>query len=104
MISTMPGSDGKPRCPWSYAAPDFLEYHDTEWGMPVTDDHRLFEKLCLEGFQSGLSWRTILSKRENFRAAFRGFDFDRVARFTSRDVERLLGTRESFAIAARSRR
>ncbi len=59
--------------------------------MPVTDDHRLFEKLCLEGFQSGLSWRTILSKRENFRAAFRGFDFDRVARFTSRDVERLLG-------------
>ncbi len=66
-------------------------YHDTEWGFPVDDDQRLFEKLCLEGFQSGLSWRTILAKRENFRAAFHGFDIDRVARFTPRDVERLLG-------------
>ena len=68
----------------------FSHYHDTEWGFPVDDDHRLFEKLCLEGFQSGLSWRTILAKRENFRAAFHDFDFDRIARFTQRDVERLL--------------
>ena len=67
-----------------------MTYHDTEWGFPVRDDQRLFEKLSLEGFQSGLSWRTILAKRENFRAAFRGFDFERVARFTRRDVDRLL--------------
>jgi DNA-3-methyladenine glycosylase I len=72
------------------AVPEFLGYHDREWGFPVADDHRLFEKLCLEGFQSGLSWRTILAKRENFRAAFHRFDFDRIARFTARDVERLL--------------
>ena len=84
------GPDGKSRCHWCGAAPEFLAYHDTEWGFPVDDDHRLFEKLSLEGFQSGLSWRTILAKRENFRAAFRGFDFGRVARFTQRDVERLL--------------
>ncbi len=86
----MTGPDGKPRCRWCAAAPDFLAYHDKEWGFPVEDDRRLFEKLCLESFQSGLSWRTILAKRENFRAAFQGFDFDRVARFTQRDVERLL--------------
>jgi DNA-3-methyladenine glycosylase I len=78
------------RCRWCATAPAFLPYHDTEWGFPVSDDHRLFEKLSLEGFQSGLSWRTILAKRDNFRAAFRGFDFDRVARFTARDVQRLL--------------
>ena len=84
------GPDGKPRCKWCAAAPEFLTYHDTEWGFPVGDDHRLFEKLCLEGFQSGLSWRTILAKREAFRAAFHTFDFDRVARFKERDVERLL--------------
>jgi DNA-3-methyladenine glycosylase I len=84
------GPDGKPRCRWSGAAPEFLDYHDSEWGFPVADDHRLFEKLSLEGFQSGLSWRTILAKRENFRAAFRGFDFDRIARFKQADVERLL--------------
>jgi DNA-3-methyladenine glycosylase I len=90
MSTTILGPDGKPRCRWCAAAPEFLAYHDTEWGFPVDDDHRLFEKLCLEGFQSGLSWRTILAKRENFRAAFHGFDFDRVARFTQRDVERLL--------------
>ncbi len=84
------GPDGKPRCRWCGAAPDFLHYHDTEWGFPVSNDHRLFEKLSLEGFQSGLSWRTILAKRENFRAAFRDFDFDKVARFGKRDVERLL--------------
>lgn len=90
MSELFDGPDGKPRCSWCSAAPDFLNYHDTEWGFPVSDDHRLFEKLCLEGFQSGLSWRTILAKRENFRSAFHDFDFDKVARFTKRDVERLL--------------
>jgi DNA-3-methyladenine glycosylase I len=84
------GPDGRPRCRWCAAAPDYVAYHDTEWGFPVVDDRRLFEKICLEGFQSGLSWRTILTKRENFRAAFHGFDFDRVARFTEKDVARLL--------------
>ncbi len=90
MSTTIVGPDGKTRCSWCAAAPDFLAYHDTEWGFPVSDDNRLFEKLCLEGFQSGLSWRTILSKRENFRIAFHHFDIDRVARFTQRDVNRLL--------------
>lgn len=90
MSATIAGPDGKPRCRWCAAAPEFLEYHDREWGFPVRDDIRLFEKLCLEGFQSGLSWRTILAKRENFRAAFCGFDFQRLARFTARDVARLL--------------
>jgi DNA-3-methyladenine glycosylase I len=87
---TIAGPDGKPRCRWCAAAPEFLHYHDTEWGFPVGDDRRLFEKLSLEGFQSGLSWRTILNKRENFRSAFHHFDFDRVARFGARDIERLL--------------
>jgi DNA-3-methyladenine glycosylase I len=82
--------DGKPRCPWSFATPEFLAYHDTEWGFPVADDVRLFEKLSLEGFQAGLSWRTILAKRDAFRAAFAGFDFHRVARFSEREVVRLL--------------
>jgi DNA-3-methyladenine glycosylase I len=90
MTTTIAGPDGRARCRWCGAAPEFLDYHDTEWGFPVGDDRRLFEKLSLEGFQSGLSWRTILAKRENFRAAFHGFDFDRLARFTARDVERLL--------------
>ena len=90
MSATIVGPDGKPRCRWCAAAPEFLEYHDTEWGFPVRDDVRLFEKLCLESFQSGLSWRTILAKRENFREAFHGFDFRRIARFTTRDVARLL--------------
>jgi len=90
MTATIAGPDGQMRCRWSASAPEFLAYHDTEWGFPVADDRRLFEKLCLEGFQSGLSWRTILAKRENFRAAFHGFDFDRVAQFTEADVERLL--------------
>src|SRR5262249_27213101 len=90
MSSTIVGPDGKLRCRWSGAAPEFLDYHDAEWGFPVSDDHRLFEKLSLEGFQSGLSWRTILAKRENFRAAFRDFDFAAIARFTQRDVARLL--------------
>ena len=83
--------DGEPRCGWAGSAPDFLGYHDTEWGFPVVDDVRLFEKVSLEGFQSGLSWRTILDKRENFRAAFAGFDFHEVAGFGPGDVERLLG-------------
>lgn len=83
--------DGLLRCPWSAHAPEFLDYHDTEWGFPVADDTRLFEKLCLEGFQSGLSWRTILAKREGFRSAFAGFDIATVATFDSSDVERLLG-------------
>ncbi|MFC5453688.1 DNA-3-methyladenine glycosylase I [Prosthecobacter fluviatilis] len=82
--------DGKERCHWCASAPEFPAYHDTEWGFPVADDHRLFEKLSLEGFQSGLSWRTILAKRENFRRAFHGFDFDRVARFKEKDVARLI--------------
>jgi len=90
MSTTIAGPDGKLRCSWCGAAPEFLDYHDAEWGFPVSDDRRLFEKLSLESFQSGLSWRTILAKRENFRAAFRNFDFDRVARFTQRDVGRLL--------------
>lgn len=85
------GPDGRRRCRWSASAPEFLEYHDTEWGFPVDDDRRLFEKLSLEGFQSGLSWRTILAKRENFRRAFHDFDFERIARFRERDIERLLG-------------
>jgi len=88
--NTIAGPDGKLRCGWCAAAPEFLHYHDTEWGFPVSDDRRLFEKLSLEGFQSGLSWRTILAKRDNFRAAFHHFDFERVARFGARDVERLL--------------
>jgi len=89
-MKTVVGQDGKRRCRWCAAAPEFLAYHDTEWGFPIADDHRLFEKLSLEGFQSGLSWRTILVKRANFRAAFKNFDIDQVARFTSRDVTRLL--------------
>ena len=90
MSATILGPDGKSRCGWCGAAPEYMDYHDTEWGFPVSDDHRLFEKLSLEGFQSGLSWRTILAKRENFRSAFHHFDIDRVARFTARDVDRLL--------------
>jgi len=90
MSKTIKGPDGKMRCQWCSAAPEFFDYHDTEWGYPVSDDRRLFEKLCLEGFQSGLSWRTILAKRENFRAAFQNFDINKVARFTQSDVTRLL--------------
>jgi len=84
------GSDGRRRCWWGALDPDYVRYHDTEWGFPVTDDHRLFEKLCLEGFQAGLSWLTILRKRDNFRRAFDDFDFTRVARFGPRQVTRLL--------------
>lgn len=90
MSKTAKGPDGKPRCTWCVGVDEFLPYHDTEWGFPVGSDFRLFEKLCLEGFQSGLSWRTILNKRENFRKAFRGFDYNKVARFTEKDVQRLL--------------
>jgi DNA-3-methyladenine glycosylase I len=84
------GDDGLVRCAWPGSDPLYLRYHDEEWGLPQTDDTRLFEKICLEGFQSGLSWLTILKKRENFRRAFRGFDIDLVARFGARDVARLL--------------
>ena len=84
------GEDGVVRCAWAGDDPLYVRYHDEEWGFPVADDRRLFEKLCLEGFQSGLSWLTILRKRDNFRAAFRGFDVDAVARFGARDVARLL--------------
>lgn len=85
------GEDGVARCAWADSAPDYRAYHDTEWGFPVSDDRRLFEKLCLEGFQSGLSWLTILRRREAFRRVFADFDFEAVARFGERDVERLLG-------------
>jgi DNA-3-methyladenine glycosylase I len=84
------GEDGVVRCFWGDSAPEYRAYHDTEWGLPVAHDRRLFEKLCLEGFQSGLSWLTILRKREAFRRAFAGFDFDQVARFGDRDIARLL--------------
>ena len=84
------GADGKSRCGWCNAAPEFYLYHDTEWGFPVDDDYRLFEKLTLESFQSGLSWRTILAKRENFRKAFCQFDFNKIARFGEKDIEKLL--------------
>jgi DNA-3-methyladenine glycosylase I len=90
-VELVRGEDGVTRCAWGDSTPDYRVYHDEEWGRPVTDDVRLFEKLCLEGFQSGLSWLTILRKREAFRSAFAGFDFAQVARFTERDVERLLG-------------
>ena len=85
------GADGRVRCWWPGADPGYLAYHDREWGRPVTDDARLFEKLCLEGFQAGLSWLTILRKRESFRAAFAGFDITAVAAFGPGDVERLMG-------------
>jgi len=78
------------RCRWGVVTSEYLRYHDTEWGFPVGEDQRLFEKLCLEGFQAGLSWRTILEKRENFRHAFHGFDIQKVAAFTEDDVLRLL--------------
>lgn len=92
MTSDAPiGSDRRPRCPWSGTDPLYVAYHDTEWGFPVSDDRRLFEKLALEGFQAGLSWRTILAKREAFRRAFAGFDVEAVARFGETDVKRLLG-------------
>jgi len=87
---TATGPDGIVRCWWCVGDPLYIDYHDTEWGRPVADDRRLFEQLCLEGFQSGLSWLIILRKRDNFRSAFKGFDPERVARFNARSVERLL--------------
>ncbi len=84
------GDDGRRRCFWGASDADYRRYHDTEWGFPVLDDRRLFEKICLEGFQSGLSWLTILRKRENFRRAFAGFDAAAVARFRAPDIARLL--------------
>ena len=90
MVDVIVGDDGVSRCTWAAVEPE-TTYHDTEWGFPLTGDTALFERVCLEGFQSGLSWRTILTKRENFRVAFAGFDVEKVARFTERDVERLLG-------------
>lgn len=84
------GGDGRRRCAWAGSAPDYLEYHDHEWGRPTRDERWLFEKICLEGFQAGLSWLTILRKREHFRKAFANFEADRVAQFGDQDVARLL--------------
>jgi DNA-3-methyladenine glycosylase I len=88
--SAVPGPDGLLRCPWALSTPQYVAYHDEEWGQPVRDDQGLFERLCLEAFQSGLSWLTILRKRENFRAAFAGFDIAAVAAFGPADEARLL--------------
>ncbi len=87
----LPGDDGRARCWWSLSAPEYVAYHDREWGRPVLDDDGIYERLCLEGFQSGLSWLTILRKREAFRAAFAGFRIEAVAAFGVDDVQRLLG-------------
>jgi DNA-3-methyladenine glycosylase I len=89
-MGAVPGDDGLARCGWCLGSADYVAYHDDEWGRPVVDDRRLFEKVCLEGFQSGLSWLTILRKRDGFRAAFEGFDPEKVARFDDADVARLL--------------
>jgi len=91
MSDVVQGADGKRRCRWGASTTEYERYHDSEWGRPVVDDVRLYEKLCLEGFQSGLSWITILRKREAFRRAFKGFDPKKVARFGDKEVERLLG-------------
>lgn len=90
MTKTVNGPDGKPRCFWCGDIAEFFPYHDHEWGYPTADDNELFERISLEGFQSGLSWRTILAKRDNFRKAFKNFDFKKVARFTDKHVEALL--------------
>jgi DNA-3-methyladenine glycosylase I len=84
------GPDGKPRCPWALGAPDYLDYHDSEWGRPLHGDVEVFERLTLEAFQSGLSWLTILRKRENFRRAFEGFEIERVAAYGPTEIERLM--------------
>jgi DNA-3-methyladenine glycosylase I len=89
-VALSPGPDGRRRCSWGNSAPDYVAYHDEEWGRPVTDDRGIYERLVLEGFQSGLSWLTILRKRGNFRAAFAGFEIEKVASFGDRDVARLL--------------
>lgn len=87
---TVRATDNKKRCGWCLSDPIYIHYHDTEWGRPVKDDSRLYEKLCLEGFQAGLSWLTILRKRENFREAFEGFDPGVVAKYKARDITRLM--------------
>src|ERR1039457_4376729 len=84
------GPDGRLRCPWALGSPEYLDYHDQEWGCPVRDDTGMFERMSLEAFQSGLSWLIILRKRENFRHAFDGFDIEKVARYTDADVDRLM--------------
>ena len=89
-MSTVAGADGQLRCPWAVASPDYQQYHDEEWGRLVTGESALYERLCLEAFQSGLSWITILRKRPAFREAFAGFDPEAVARFTEADRERLM--------------
>jgi DNA-3-methyladenine glycosylase I len=89
-MDTVLGADGLRRCPWGASTPDYIAYHDQEWGRPVRDDQGLYERLCLEAFQSGLSWLTILRKRPDFRRAFAGFAIDKVAAFGPADVERLL--------------
>ena len=104
MSTTILGPDGKARCRWCGAAPEFLHYHDTQWGFPISDDRKLFEKLCLESFQSGLIWRTILAKRENFRAAFHNFEFNRVAVSQNTMLNAFSRTKASSATAARLRR
>ncbi|MBA3744855.1 DNA-3-methyladenine glycosylase I [Sporichthya sp.] len=90
MSAAVAGPDGRRRCPWGLSTADYIAYHDTEWGRTVRGDDRLYERLTLEAFQSGLSWLTILRKRENFRAAFAGFSIPAVAEFTDADVERLM--------------
>ncbi|SEF82860.1 DNA-3-methyladenine glycosylase I [Actinacidiphila yanglinensis] len=90
MSDAVPGPDGRLRCPWGLSTPDYVAYHDEEWGKPVHGDDALFERICLEAFQSGLSWITILRRRETFRAAFARFDIDKVAAFTDEDRVRLL--------------
>ncbi|AYG80635.1 DNA-3-methyladenine glycosylase 1 [Streptomyces hundungensis] len=91
MSGTIPGPDGRPRCPWGLSTEDYVAYHDTEWGRPVHGDDALYERLCLEAFQSGLSWITILRRRDGFRRAFADFEIAAVAEFTDADKERLLG-------------
>ncbi|MCT9091052.1 DNA-3-methyladenine glycosylase I [Streptomyces sp. ASQP_92] len=91
MSGAIPGPDGRPRCPWGLSTEDYVAYHDTEWGRPVHGDDALYERLCLEAFQSGLSWITILRRREGFRRAFADFKIAAVAEFTDADKERLLG-------------
>ena len=86
----IPGPDGELRCPWALSTTEYIGYHDDEWGRPIRDDHGLYERLCLEAFQSGLSWLTILRKRENFRAAFQGFDMETVAAYGADDEARLM--------------
>jgi DNA-3-methyladenine glycosylase I len=90
MTGALAGADGRLRCPWALSAPEYADYHDTEWGRPLTTDQAMFERLTLEAFQSGLSWLVILRKRDGFRKAFHDFDLDTVAGYGAADVERLL--------------